>query len=138
MTKKAVLTIPVEEFSTLSPYMLEADETLLKAVRLMRDQNIRHLPIVKAGRICGIISERDLNLLEGNVPFDDTRVGDFMAESPYVVAASTPLDKVAYHMSMEKIGSAVVVDAERKPIGIFTATDALNALIEILRGDYEI
>ncbi|MNJ78179.1 CBS domain protein [compost metagenome] len=56
-----------------------------------------------------------------------------MAEEPLCVNAATPLDEVALLMSENKVGSVIVKDEEGELLGIFTATDALNALIEIVR-----
>ena len=47
--------------------------------------------------------------------------------------ASAPLDEVAHAMSEKKVGSVIVNDEDGKFLGIFTVTDALNALIEIVR-----
>lgn len=49
------------------------------------------------------------------------------------VRASTTLDEVAYLMSEKKVGSVIVNDDEGAFVGFFTTTDALNALIEIVR-----
>lgn len=56
-----------------------------------------------------------------------------MAADPVAVKASTPLDEVAYAMSDRKIGSVIVNEDDGEFMGIFTLTDALNALIEISR-----
>ena len=63
------------------------------------------------------------------------RAADIMAADPVTVSVSAPLDEVAYTMSEKKIGSVIVNDQNGKLLGIFTATDALNALIEIVRRD---
>jgi len=57
-----------------------------------------------------------------------------MEHSPYVVESGTPLDQVALEMSNRKIGSAIVRNFDSFNYGIFTSTDALNALIEVVRG----
>ena len=58
-----------------------------------------------------------------------------MTPAPYTVLPDTPLDEVVYNMSKQKIGSTIVKSDEDEYIGIFTSTDALNALLEVLRGD---
>ncbi|HOM14314.1 MAG TPA: CBS domain-containing protein, partial [Rubrivivax sp.] len=55
------------------------------------------------------------------------------APQPLTVNAAAPLDEVAYAMSERKVGSAIVNDENGEFLGIFTATDALNALIELTR-----
>ncbi len=56
-----------------------------------------------------------------------------MARDPVTVSSQDSLDKVAFEMSQNKIGSVLVNDENENFLGIFTATDALNALIEIAR-----
>ena len=56
-----------------------------------------------------------------------------MATDPVMVNASDALDDVAFIMSDKKIGSVIVNEADGSFLGIFTVTDALNALIEICR-----
>jgi acetoin utilization protein AcuB len=56
-----------------------------------------------------------------------------MASDPVTVNSQASLDVVAFEMSQNKIGSVLVNDENEKFLGIFTVTDALNALIEIAR-----
>ncbi|HOL38593.1 MAG TPA: CBS domain-containing protein, partial [Rubrivivax sp.] len=58
---------------------------------------------------------------------------DLLRTDPVSVRADTPLDDVAYVMSDRKIGSVIVTEADGSFLGIFTVTDALNALIEVSR-----
>ena len=56
-----------------------------------------------------------------------------MTADPYTVSIEANLDDVAFEMSRNKYGSAIVMDNNDEVYGIFTSTDALNALIEVLR-----
>jgi acetoin utilization protein AcuB len=58
-------------------------------------------------------------------------VGDFILEPPYSVAPDAPLREVAREMSARKCGSAVVVEGEQV-VGVFTTTDALTLLADVL------
>ena len=129
------ISMPVEEFTTPDP--VTADENVMvDDLQLLMDKHgIRHLPIVRGNRVVGVISDRDLRLFAGLSAAEkfQVRAGDIMAEHPLTVSASLPLDEVAYAMSERRIGSAIVNDENGELLGIFTATDALNALIEIVR-----
>jgi acetoin utilization protein AcuB len=48
------------------------------------------------------------------------------------VYGSENLGEVALQLSSQKVGSALVLDESGEIYGIFTTTDALNALVEIL------
>lgn len=101
----------------------------------MKDFEIRHLPIVRNGQVVGVVSERDLRLASGLTGGEKRLIlaSDIMAIEPATVNANATLDEVALEMSKRKIGSVIVNDENDNFYGIFTATDALNALIEIVR-----
>lgn len=129
------ILVPVEEFTTPDPVTADAS-TMVDDLRLLMERHgIRHLPIVQDGAVVGIVSDRDVRLFAGLSAAEKFQVqaSDIMAENPLSVTASTPLDEVAFLMSERKVGSVIVKDEEGALLGIFTATDALNALIEIIR-----
>ena len=129
------MKILVEEFTTPSPIVVDPGDNVLHVKQQMRDHGIRHVPVVKGKSVVGILSDRDLRLIDGW--FNDLstlRVDFVMTPDPYVVSPQTPLESVAFHMSKEKIGSAIVQSMDEDYLGIFTSTDALNALLELLRG----
>lgn len=129
------IDVPVEEFTTPDP--ITADESVMvDDLRLLMEKHgIRHLPIVRGREVVGVVSERDVRIFSGLSAAEKFQVqaSDIMAENPLCVTAGTPLDEVAYRMSERKVGSVIVKDDEGELLGIFTATDALNALIEIVR-----
>jgi CBS domain-containing protein len=51
---------PISEFMTSSPQTLEADDRIAFALHKMDLGGYRHLPILTAGRLTGIISVRDV------------------------------------------------------------------------------
>lgn len=129
------IQVPVEEFTTPDP--ITADEGLLvdELQQLMEKHGIRHLPIVRGTDVVGVVSDRDVRIFSGLSAAEKFQVqaADIMAADPLCVTASAPLDEVAYLMSERKVGSVIVKDEVGELLGIFTATDALNALIEIVR-----
>lgn len=129
------LNLPVEEFTTPDPVTAGEDATIDELRQLMADHGVRHLPVMRGGEVAGVISERDVRLVSG-LSLDhrkQVRAADIMAAEPVSVASTTPLDEVAYIMSDRKVGSVIVNDEDGRFLGIFTLTDALNALIEIAR-----
>lgn len=125
---------PVQKFMSVAPVTIEPDRSLAEAHRLMRERGIRHLPVVEGGRLVGVISQRDVYLLETLEGIDTAAeaVGEAMSAEPYAVAPDAPLDEVAATMAERRIGSAVVVD-RGAVIGLFTTVDALRALATVLR-----
>lgn len=125
---------PVSKYMTPLPILIDAGAAIREADALMAANRFRHLPVVKDGRPIGILSDRDLRLARGlnGVDPDRTTVGDVASVTLFSVAPDTPVDDVAEMMSTRRIGSAVIVQNE-KIVGIFTTTDALDALCHLLR-----
>ncbi|MCC5793670.1 MAG: CBS domain-containing protein [Chromatiales bacterium] len=128
--------LTVEEFTTPNPVTADEDTGIEELGQLMREHGIRHLPITRGEQVVGVVSQRDLAVLAGLDLGRQSlvRAGDLMSPEPVTVRASDPLDQVAYRMSELKIGSVIVLEEDGSLYGIFTATDALNALIEVMRG----
>lgn len=128
------LNLPVEEFTTPDPVTASEETTVEELSKLMTEHGVRHIPIVRNGQVTGIVSERDLKVIAGLNLKEKSLISaaDVMARDPVTVNAQETLDEVAFQMSSHKIGS-VIVNEDGKLLGIFTSTDALNALIEITR-----
>lgn len=134
-------TLAVEEFTTPSPVTATEEESIEQIENLMKLFEIRHIPIVKNGRVVGIISDRDLKVALGLSSREKIAIqaSDIMVQNPVTVSAGSPLEDVAFEMSQKKIGCVIVNDENDNFYGIFTVVDALNALVEITReGSLEI
>ena len=131
------LNVPVEAFTTPDPVMVPDTASIDDMLELMEQHGVRHLPIVRDGGVVGVVSDRDLRVARGLSAERRNQVmaSDIMATDPISVLADTPLDEVAFDMSERKIGSVLVYEESGEYLGIFTVTDALNALIEIVRGE---
>lgn len=132
----AVMSKPiptVQKYMSTAPHTIGREQPMALAHRMMREHHIRHLPVLHEARIVGILSDRDLNLIEAleNVDPKLVKVEDAMTPDPYVVAPETLLDEVVATMAEKKYGSAVVVD-QNKVVGIFTTVDACRAFAELL------
>jgi acetoin utilization protein AcuB len=122
----------IRRYMTLSPHTIGQEQTLERAHEIMRAQKIRHLPVLQAGKLVGLLSQRDLHLIETLRDVDPkiTTVAEAMTQDVYCVSPSASLLEVAGEMAEHKYGSAVIVDGPRV-VGVFTTTDALRALIDI-------
>jgi acetoin utilization protein AcuB len=125
----------IHRFMTPTPHTISTRQTLAEAHQTMRERGVRHLPVVSDGKLVGVVSQRDLYLLETLRGVDVGRemVEEAMSDEPFVVAPDAPLDEVAEAMANSKHGSALVVERAAL-VGIFTSTDALRALVALLRG----
>ena len=103
------------------------------AHRLMREYKIRHLPVLRGAKIVGLVSDRDLNMVETLKDVDPRQVlvGEAMTQDPYQVSPDTALDEVVSTMANGKLGSALVTQ-NGKVVGIFTTVDACRAFSDLL------
>ncbi len=130
-----MLMPPVSRYMTAKPVTILRTATLAEAHRILREHAIRHLPVVDdAGNLCGIVSQRDLHLIETLSDVDPAavRVEEAMVEHPFIVTGDNALDEVVEIMGEHKYGSVVVMGRSGVE-GIFTAVDACRAFTEILR-----
>ena len=123
----------VADLMTADPFCIQLDEPLREAHKLMRMRNVRHLPVLKGDQVVGLVSERDLYLLETLKSVDPAKepVSEAMTESPFAVVPGARVRAVVQEMLANKYGSALVVERGRV-IGIFTRSDALRALLKVL------
>jgi acetoin utilization protein AcuB len=130
-----VPTMPaISRYMTAQPWTIERSASLAQAHALMREHQLRHLPVLDKGALVGIVSVGDLHLFETIVSLSlaDTAVEEAMTEHPFVVTGDMPLDEVAEIMATKKYGSAIVMGREGVE-GIFTTTDACRALAKLLQ-----
>jgi acetoin utilization protein AcuB len=125
----------IQRFMTPAPHTISTHQTLAEAHQAMRERGVRHLPVVQEGKLVGVVSQRDLYLLETLRGVDVSRelVEEAMSGEPFVVGPDASLEEVAEAMADRRHGSAVVVE-DATVVGIFTSTDALRALVALLRG----
>ncbi len=135
MKTNSIHRVAIEEFTTPCPIVVSSDTDLGEVKRLMDDNRVRHIPVVRNNIPVGMISDRDLKLLAQNPFWQEIKVGKVMLLEPYSVTYDTKIETAALEMSAKKIGSAIVIDEIGEIMGIFTSTDALNALVEIARGE---
>ena len=125
--------LTMRDVMTPQPHTIGREQTLAMAHKAMRDHEVRHLPVLHAGAVVGILSQRDLYFLETirGVEIEEDVVEDAMTTETYAVPADTPVGRVVRMMARKRYGCAVVLDGG-KVTGVFTTTDALRVLAGLL------
>ncbi|MFV8752226.1 CBS domain-containing protein [Nannocystaceae bacterium ST9] len=117
------------------PHTIGDDQSLVHARERMHHWQVRHLPVLHGGHLVGVLSERDIALVEALQGLDiaKLRVDEAMSADPWTVEADAALAEVAATMAEQRIGTAIVVSGEGadRVIGVFTTTDALRALAKL-------
>jgi acetoin utilization protein AcuB len=125
--------LTVRAFMTPAPHTIGVDQSLRVAHDVMRRFQIRHLPVLRGGELVGLVSERDLTLVEllPGVDANIITVEEAMVGAPYTIDAGSSLEWLATDMGQRRADAAVVTDGGHVA-GVFTTVDALRALQELL------
>lgn len=125
------LTTPVNELMSRLPAEIDRHESLAAAVDRMREEGVRHLPVLDGTTLYGVLSPRDVTtawVREGEAA-SEMPVGDVCSTNPLAVEPTETVRDVARQMVERGITSAIVVDGSVL-VGIFTSSDALSILAE--------
>ncbi|MGE5699036.1 MAG: CBS and ACT domain-containing protein [Deltaproteobacteria bacterium] len=124
-----------------NPVFVDENDSMKKAMDLLKDREIRHLPVLKDGeKLVGIVTERDikqaspspataLEIREIYYLLDKVKVKQIMTRRPYTISSTAPIEEAALIMREKRIGCLPVVE-EGRLVGILTETDILDAFIE--------
>ena len=125
--------LTIEECMSPAPYSVEPGQAMSEALAIMREHQIRHLPVVDDGTLVGLVSIRELHLMETlkDVDPEQVAVAEAMTQDPYTVEVGTNLREVAINLGARKYGSTVVMDGN-KVVGMFTTVDAMRVLSNLL------
>ena len=126
----------VLKYMTRIPYTVSGDLEISAAMQGMRENQIRHFPVLKNGKLVGVVSDRDIKLAQSLGYKGKLTVEDVMTPFPYVVRPDTRLDEVLLEMAVHKYGCAIVSNKNDDIVGIFTEIDALRGFAETLRLQY--
>ncbi len=129
----------VKDWMTADPVTIDAHTTLPEANRLMKECNIRRLPVVDQGKLVGIVTLSDireaspsnataLSIYELNYLLARLTVGEIMTRDPITIAPDTSIEAAARLMLDHKIGSLPVVQ-ETRVVGIITESDIFRMLV---------
>ena len=133
----------VADLMTSDVVTLAEDETLAHAQRCMARGRIRHLPVVREGRLVGLITHRDLLAASFSIfaevesseqrrIFDTVRVVEAMHRDVVSVSPQLPVSKAARILLENKYGCLPVVDDEQQLLGIVTEADFLRLTVQLL------
>ena len=123
----------VRERMSAPPITVQADSSYQRALRLMDEHRLHHLPVVNGtGLLVGIVTERDLLLAAAHYGTADIEVAEIMHKGALTASPTMTIAQAAQLMLQKRIGGLPVVDAQQQVIGVITETDLLKAFVEML------
>jgi acetoin utilization protein AcuB len=127
---------------TVNPFTIAPDTMIADALELMREKNINRVPVVKDGKLVGIVTERkvmevspssatSLSVFEVNYLLSKTKVEQVMTKKVVTVSPDDLLEVAALKMRDNNVGGLPVVE-NGKVVGIITESNIFDAFIEIM------
>jgi acetoin utilization protein AcuB len=121
---------------------ISPEESINDVLAMFRREHIRRAPVMKDGRMLGIVSERDLlnaspssattlSVWEVNYLISKVKVKDVMTRKVITVDKDTPIEEAARIMADKKIGGLPVTSAD-KVVGMITETDLFKVFLELM------
>ncbi|WP_319508667.1 CBS domain-containing protein [uncultured Methanolobus sp.] len=132
VSRANLLRNPEEEqlalLMTRNPIVIDPDVDITIAAKILLDNNIRRLPVVKDDKLLGIISVADIVASIAEMDIID-HVGQYVNPTVVPVWTDTPLNVAARIMELAKSKAAPVIDSSLEVVGIITDRDIINASI---------
>jgi acetoin utilization protein AcuB len=133
----------VRDLMAPNPITIAPDTTHRRAVELMREHSIHHLPVMdKQGALVGIVTEEDLlaaqpsaattlSIYEIHSLLSKLEVRQIMKRPVFTTTSNCPVEDAAQQMVIESIGCLPVMDNDRL-VGIITDTDLFQTLAALM------
>jgi acetoin utilization protein AcuB len=130
----------IKDWMATAILTVDANTSVMRAIRTMRENNIRRLPVLSHGQLIGVITDRDLkeaspsstsemDIHEMNYLLSEMKVKDVMTDKCVCLKENDTLEKAALVMLREKISGIMIVDDEDNLCGLISETDILSGFI---------
>ena len=130
----------VEQWMTKNPFTIEQDASMIEAIHMMKEKNIRRLPVVDDGRFVGLVTDRmikdyspgkatSLDTWEVHYLLSKTPVKDVMNPNPHTVTPDVELGMAAQSFLDHNLYGLCVVDSLGNLVGIMSVGDILKAVV---------
>jgi len=121
---------------------VDVDDSMHDAVKLLKEKGIRMLPVLKKGKLVGIVTDRDLkrsaasdattlDVHELLYLVSKIKVASIMTKDPITVPHNFTVEETAEVLLKNKISGAPVVDQNGDVVGMITQTDLFRVLIAL-------
>jgi acetoin utilization protein AcuB len=133
--------VRIRDVMTKNPITVDSETLILDALRVMKERNVRRLPVLERGKLVGIVTQKDLNEA-APVPTTSTSAHEFhdfakmkvkevMKKDPLTLGPDTPFEEALKIGKKNKISSFLVME-NGELIGITTESDLVRFLIRVL------
>ncbi len=132
----------VRDWMTADPQTVTAATPVMEAMQRLRDGGYRRLPVVRDGKLVGIVTDRDLkeatpskatslSVYELNYLLSKLTIKEVMTAPVMTIGPDDAIEEAALVMETHRVSGLPVVD-HGKLVGILTITDLLRAFVRFL------
>ncbi len=132
----------VENWMNPNVITVDADDSMLDATKILKEHNIRHLPVLEKGKLVGVITDRDLKRASASDAttleahellylIANIKIREIMTRNPITVPYNYTVEEAAEILLQAKISGMPVVDKDGDVIGTITQTDLFKVLISL-------
>jgi acetoin utilization protein AcuB len=132
----------VEYWMKKNVITIDASDSMLDATKIMKEHGIRHLPVLRKGKLVGILTDRDLKKASPSEAttlevhellylLANIKVEEIMTKNPFTVPADYTVEEAAEILLTNKISGLPVVNGEGNVVGTITETDIFKVLIAL-------
>ncbi|MDH3885608.1 MAG: CBS and ACT domain-containing protein, partial [Desulfobacterales bacterium] len=132
----------VKNWMSTKVVTIDANDAMQDAMRVLKEHGIRMLPVMKKGKLVGIVTDRDLKKASASDAttleihellylLTKIKVNDIMTRDPIAVPPDYTVEETARVLLDGKISGAPVVDDYGQVVGIITQTDLFRVLISL-------
>ena len=132
----------IENWMNPKVITVDVNDSMLDASKILKEHGIRRLPVLRDGKLVGIVTDRDLKRAS---PSDATsleahellyiianiKVGEIMTKDPVTVPYNYTVEEAAQILLEKKISGMPVVDKDGNVVGTITQTDIFRVLISV-------
>ena len=132
----------VREWMASDVLTVDENTSMMKALHLMKESNIRRLPVMARGSLVGIISDRDLkeaspskattlDVHELYYLLAEIKVKEIMTKNPVTIGADETVERAAVIMLEHKVSGLPVLNKKNELVGVITQSDVFRAFVNI-------
>jgi acetoin utilization protein AcuB len=132
----------VQNWMSKNVITIDVDKSMEDAIKLLKKHGIRMLPVMKNGKLTGIVTDRDLKRAQASDAtsldihellylLSTIKIGHVMSKNPITVPTDFTVEETADILLKNKISGAPVVDSKGNIVGAITQNDLFRALISL-------
>lgn len=122
----------VKDFMTQNPIIVSPLDNVQKTFQALIKNDIHQVPVVRNGKLVGIVTDRDLKIAVSEYVSDpNPKVGSVMSRDPVTVTDDSKIVEAAKIIRKRRFNALPVVNKKAELVGILTVRDILDGLINL-------